>query len=235
MSKKIIIIPAFNEEKNIINLVSSILQNMPDYDYIVINDCSTDGTKRILEENHCNFLDLPVNLGIGGAVQSGYRYAQKYGYDIAVQIDADGQHDIRYLKEMEKRFEDDNVDMVIGSRFIRKDGFRSTQIRRIGIKYFSALIRLCTGRRITDPTSGQRMTGKRIIAEFANHYPRDYPEPETVVMALRHGYNIQEIPVVMHERNGGKSSIKRLTAIYYMVKVSLAILMETTRGTRWHA
>ena len=234
MFKKLIIIPAFNEEKNILNLIKSINQDMSDYDYIVINDCSTDGTKRIQEENHCIYLDLPVNLGIGGAVQSGYRYAQKYGYDIAVQIDADGQHDIRYLKEMEKQFKDDDVDMVIGSRFIRKDGFRSTQIRRIGIKYFSFLIRLCTGKRITDPTSGQRMAGRRIIAEFAENYPRDYPEPETVVMALRHGYHVREIPVVMHERNGGKSSIKRLTAIYYMVKVTIAILMETTRGTRCH-
>ena len=235
MYKKLIIIPAYNEEKNILNLIVSIQQEVPDYDYIVINDSSNDGTRRILEENDCNYIDLPVNLGIGGAVQSGYRYARKYGYDIAVQIDADGQHDIRYLKEMEKQLEENAVDMVIGSRFINKDGFRSTQIRRIGIKYFSFLIHLCTGKRITDPTSGQRMAGRKIIARFAEDYPRDYPEPETVVMALRQGYKIKEIPVVMHERNGGMSSIKRLTAIYYMVKVTMAILMETTRGTRCHA
>jgi len=233
--RKLIIIPAFNEEENILKLLSSIQKEAPDYDYIVINDCSNDKTKTILEENCCNYIDLPINLGIGGAVQSGYRYARKFGYDIAVQIDADGQHDIRYLKEMEKQLEENTVDMVIGSRFINKDGFRSTLTRRIGIKYFSMLIRLCTGKRITDPTSGQRMAGRKIIARFAEDYPRDYPEPETVVMALRQGYKIKEIPVVMHERNGGMSSIKHLTAIYYMVKVTMAILMETTRGTRCHA
>lgn len=230
MSKKLIIIPAYNEEENIVKTVSSIEQYAPDFDYIVINDCSTDSTKEVLERYQIKHIDLPVNLGIGGAVQTGYLYAKQYGYDIAVQMDGDGQHVPKYLNEMAEILTRNEADMVIGSRFINKQGFQSSYLRRIGIKYFSGLVFLCTGTRITDPTSGQRMVGKRIIAQFAEEYPKDYPEPETVVSILREGYTIKEIPVKMHERESGHSSIGFLNSIYYMIKVSLAILMATTKG-----
>ena len=232
MIKKIIIIPAYNEEESIIRTVSSIQQDAPDFDDIVINDCSTDSTKKLLLKNHINHINLPVNLGIGGAVQTGYLYAKRSGYDIAVQMDGDGQHVPKYLNQMADILSRDEADMVIGSRFINKTGFQSSHLRRIGIKYFSGLVCLCTGKRITDPTSGQRMVGKRIIAQFAEDYPKDYPEPETVVAILREGYTIKEIPVEMHERENGRSSIGFLNAVYYMIKVTLAILMVTTKGRK---
>ena len=232
MSRKLIIIPAFNEEKNILNTVRLIQRDAQDFDYIVINDCSTDRTREMLEDNGINHLSLPVNLGIGGAVQTGYRYALACGYDIVVQMDGDGQHVPGYLREMAELLEQGRADMVIGSRFIEKDGFQSSRVRRLGIRYFSGLVKICTGKRITDPTSGQRMIGRRVIAEFAENYPKDYPEPETIVMILNKGCVIREIPVRMKEREGGKSSIGFLNAVYYMVKVTLGILMEMTRRKR---
>lgn len=232
MHKKLIIIPAYNEEKNILRTIRVIETNVPDFDYIVINDCSTDRTGEILQDNGINHLSLSVNLGIGGAVQTGYQYAVEYEYDIAVQMDGDGQHVPGYLHEMSKILERGEADLVIGSRFINRVGFQSSGVRRLGIRFFSWLVRLCTGKRITDPTSGQRMVGKRVIADFAENYPKDYPEPETVVAVLRKGYLVREIPVVMKERGGGKSSIGFLNSVYYMIKVSLAILMEVTRGRK---
>ena len=234
MAKKLIIIPAYNEENNILRTINVIEKDAPDFDYIVINDCSTDRTEIILEENGINHLTLPVNLGIGGAVQTGYQYAQQHEYDIAVQMDGDGQHVPAYLDRMSEILEQGQADMVIGSRFIEKTGFQSSGFRRSGIRYFSGLIKLCTGRRITDPTSGQRMIGKRVIAEFAEEYPKDYPEPETAVTIMKKGYEVKEIPVMMKEREGGKSSIGLLDSMYYMIKVTLAILLETTRGRKQH-
>lgn len=234
MLRKLIIIPAYNEEEAILHTVSAIQKDVPEFDYVVINDCSTDRTGELLDDNQINHIDLPLNLGIGGAVQTGYQYAYHKGYDIAVQIDGDGQHVPKYLNEMAETLIHTDADMVIGSRFIQKDGFQSSHLRRLGIAFFSGLIRICTGERITDPTSGQRMIAKRIIGEFAENYPKDYPEPETVVSILRKGYKIKEIPVIMHEREGGKSSIGFIDSCYYMLKVTLAILMELTRGKRRH-
>lgn len=228
--KKLIIIPAYNESESIAKTVQSIKNNAPGFDYVIINDCSTDNTKEICEKNEFNYVDLPINLGIGGAVQTGYRYAEKYGYDLAVQVDGDGQHDPQFLQTMADYMETHNVDMVIGSRFIEKEGFQSSHMRRVGIRYFTGLIKICSGKKITDPTSGLRMIGKDIIRLFAEHYPKDYPEPETAVTVLRRGYKVDEIPVIMKERQGGTSSITFKKSIYYMVKVTLAILMETLRG-----
>lgn len=228
--KKLIIIPAYNESESIEKTIRSIESNAPGFDYVVINDCSSDNTREILEKNNFNYVNLSVNLGIGGAVQTGYRYAAKYGYDLAVQVDGDGQHDPVFLNMMAEYMERNEVDMVIGSRFIEKEGFQSTITRRIGILYFTGLIRLCTGKKVTDPTSGLRMVGKNIIKLFADSYPKDYPEPETAVTVLRKGYTIKEIPVIMKERQGGVSSINLKKSVYYMIKVTLAILMETIRG-----
>lgn len=230
--KKLIIIPAYNESEAILSTVETIRREAPDFDYLVVNDCSTDSTKQILEEHRLNFLDLPVNLGIGGAVQTGYMYAYRHGYDMAVQVDGDGQHDPAFLKTMADHLENHHCDMVIGSRFIRKEGFQSSRARRMGIQWFSWLIRMMTGVTITDPTSGLRMVGRKGMELFSKDYPRDYPEPETIVTLLNRNLKIEEIPVVMRERQGGTSSINLKKSVYYMVKVSLAILFERSRKNK---
>ena len=227
--KKLIIIPAYNESESIENTVRDIMENAPDFDYVVINDCSKDNTKAICEANGFNIVNLPINLGIGGAVQTGYKYALEYGYDIAVQVDGDGQHDPAFLNQMAEIIEKENLDMVIGSRFIDKEGFQSSFMRRVGIKYFTVLIKILTGKMITDPTSGLRMIGRNVIKLYASDYPKDYPEPESVVAALRRGMKVKEIPVVMRSRQGGVSSINPSKSVYYMIKVTLAILVESVR------
>ena len=227
--KKLIIIPAYNEQESIKKTVEDIMEKAPDFDYIVINDCSTDKTKEICETEEFNVIHLPVNLGIGGAVQTGYLYAARNGYDIAVQVDGDGQHDPQFLSKMADYMEAEHADMVIGSRFIDKEGFQSSGARRVGIKYFTMLIKLLTGTKITDPTSGLRMVNREIIEFFAEEYPKDYPEPESVVAILRRKKKVLEIPVIMRERSGGVSSISMKKSVYYMIKVSLAILIERIR------
>lgn len=228
--RKLIIIPAYNESACIENTVRDIMKNAPDFDYVIINDCSTDNTREICEKNGFNIVNLPINLGIGGAVQTGYMYAEEYGYDVAVQVDGDGQHDAQFLRTMADYLEEHQVDMVIGSRFIEKEGFQSSFMRRVGINYFTCLIKIITGKTITDPTSGLRMAGKNVIRLFANSYPKDYPEPESTVAALKRGYVVEEIPVIMRERQGGESSITLKKSVYYMIKVTLAIFMEALRG-----
>ena len=168
-------------------------------------------------------------MGIGGAVQTGYRYAYREGYDMAVQVDGDGQHNPEFLGRMAEYMHETNADMIIGSRFIEKQGFQSSGSRRIGIKYFTVLIKLLTGKTITDPTSGLRLVNRDVIELFAYDYPKDYPEPESTVAVLRQGKKVEEIPVVMRERNGGVSSISLKKSVYYMIKVSLAILIERIR------
>jgi hypothetical protein len=227
--KSIVIIPAYNEEKSIVNTVEDIRQNAPEFDYVIVNDCSSDNTLQICAEQELHVLNLPINLGIGGAVQTGYRYAYKNGYDFAVQFDGDGQHDAKYLQEMRDYMIKHQLDMLIGSRFIEKEGFQSSGLRRFGIRYFSALIRCLTGKRITDPTSGMRMVNRDIIGIYAESYPKDYPEPESVVAILNMKKTVGEYPVIMRERQEGVSSISPLRSVYYMVKVTLAILVEMLR------
>lgn len=227
--KKLIIIPAYNESECIEKTIENIQKNAKDFDYIIINDCSTDNTREICERNGFHIINLPVNLGIGGAVQTGYIYGIRYGYDMAVQVDGDGQHDAAFLQKMAECLEETGADMVIGSRFIEKQGFQSTGARRIGIRFFTWLIRLMTGKTVTDPTSGLRMVNRKVMAKFAKDYPKDYPEPETAVTVLHCGMKIKEIPVVMKERAGGVSSISMKKSVYYMVKVSMAIIIERMR------
>lgn len=230
--KKIVIIPAYNEISNIRTTVQDILDHAPGFDYVIINDCSQDGTMRFCTEQGMNIINLPVNLGIGGAVQTGYLYAWRNGYDVAVQFDGDGQHDASYLGEMADFLQEQQADMVIGSRYIKKEGFQSSGIRQFGIRYFSALIKLLTGKRVTDPTSGMRMVNRDVMKIYSEDYPVDYPEPESVVAILRMGKKVSEIPVIMRERQGGVSSISPRKAVYYMIKVTLAILMECLRKRR---
>ena len=228
--KKLIIIPAYNEDTSIVNTVKDIIENANGYDYIIINDCSSDSTLNLCCNNRFCVINLPINLGIGGAVQTGYKYAYLNNYDYVVQIDGDGQHNPKYLDAMFKTMIEEDADMVIGSRFINKIGFQSTKLRRIGIRYFSTMIYLLTGYFITDPTSGFRMVNKRLIEIFAKDYPRDYPEPESIVFALKNKFVVKEVPVIMRSRQGGVSSISFKSSIYYMIKVSIAIILERIRG-----
>lgn len=221
------IIPAFNEESNIRQLIGELKKL--EVDIIVINDKSTDNTLEVLRELKVNYIDLPCNLGIGGAVQTGYTYGVRNGYDIAVQVDGDGQHNPQYLLKIIAPIINEDADMIIGSRYINKEGFQSTTIRRIGIKYFSMLIKLLTGIKITDPTSGFRACNLKVMNYFANYYPTDYPEPESIVALLRQNYKVLEVPVTMSERRFGISSINFMRSIYYVIKVSLAILIDAFR------
>lgn len=227
--KSIVIIPAYNEEKSIVKTVQDICEHAPEFDYVIINDCSTDHTLSVCRKHHLHVLNLPVNLGIGGAVQTGFLYAHKNGYDYAVQFDGDGQHDAQYLQKMRDYMIEQNADMLIGSRFLEKEGFQSTGMRRFGIRYFSALIKFLTGQKITDPTSGMRMINRDILAMYSESYPKDYPEPESVVAIINSGKKVMEYPVIMRKRTEGTSSISPLKSVYYMIKVSLAIFLEMLR------
>ena len=228
--KKLVIIPAYNEAGNIEKTVNDIKENAPGFDYVIINDCSGDNTLEICLKNGFHVISLPVNLGIGGGVQTGYLYELRNGYDIAVQFYGDGQHNAAYLEQMSEKLQNEDLDMVIGSRYIEKEGFQSSGLRRIGIRYFTMLIRILTGKRITDPTSGMRMVNRRVIAEFSQDYPKDYPEPESVVTLLKRNRKVEEVPVLMNERVNGISSISMRNSVYYMIKVSLAIFMAVIRG-----
>ncbi|MCI8822567.1 MAG: glycosyltransferase family 2 protein [Lachnospiraceae bacterium] len=227
--KRLVIIPAYNECGSILKAVEDIREHAPGFDYVVINDCSTDGTPDVCREYGLNYVDLSVNLGIGGAVQTGYIYACQQGYDLAVQFDGDGQHDAAYLEQMAQVLVETGSNMVIGSRFIEREGFQSSGLRRVGIRYFSMLIRLLTGVRVTDPTSGMRMVDREVMRIYAASYPKDYPEPESVMAILRMKKKVTEIPVVMRQREEGTSSIGGVRSVYYMIKVTLAVLMERLR------
>ena len=222
----LVIIPAYNEENSIVDVVTKLEKDNPDVDYIVVNDCSKDSTRQLLQENNIRYLDLRQNLGIGGAVQSGYKYALENDYDIAIQLDGDGQHDSSFIGDLVKPIQDNLADIVIGSRFIDKEGFQSTLSRRMGISLLSSLIKLCCGIKINDVTSGFRAVNKKYIGIYSADYPSDYPEPEAIVQAAMKHAVIREVPVIMQERSGGKSSIFGWKTLYYMVKVSIAIIIS---------
>lgn len=219
----LVVIPAYNEEENILDTVRSV--QGAGYDYVVVNDGSKDSTLEICRRNGINVLDLPQNLGIGGAVQAGHKYALKFGYDVDVQVDGDGQHDPKYIDRLISGIRN-GADLVVGSRFLDNDeGFQSTFLRRVGIKWLSKLLMVFTGKTITDPTSGFRASGSNAIRLFCDYYPDDYPEPESIACAIKAGLIVKESSVSMNERQGGTSSIKGFSSIYYMVKVSVAIVL----------
>lgn len=226
MSKILIMIPAYNEEGSISRVVDYMIENYPNYDYVIINDGSIDDTEVICREKGYYYISLPINLGIGGAVQTGYQYAYENDYEIAIQMDGDGQHNIEYIENMIKPILANEADVVIGSRFIEKQGFQSSLTRRIGIQFLSVLINILCWKRVRDVTSGFRAVNRDYIEVFAYEYPTDYPEPEAIVEVLMHGGIVKEIPVVMNERMEGESSINFMKSIYYMIKVSLAIMVS---------
>ena len=225
--KVILIIPAHNEEDSIKKTINSI----KGYDYIIINDGSTDQTERILIDNDYNHISLCFNLGIGGAVQTGYKYASENNYDIAIQFDADGQHDAESIKDLIQPIIDDKADFTIGSRFVKKNSsnFKSSFLRRVGIRLISNVIFLFSKTRIYDTTSGFRAANKKAIAYFAENYPKEYPEPVSDYELIKLGYKVAEVPVKMHEREAGKSSIHSWKSAYYVINVLLSIFVIKIR------
>ncbi|NLC79397.1 MAG: glycosyltransferase family 2 protein [Ruminococcaceae bacterium] len=223
--KILVIIPAYNESESILEVLAELKKEAPECDYLVVNDCSTDDTAKKLRENGCSFVNVPVNLGIGGGVQTGYKYAVENEYDVTVQLDGDGQHRPDYIKAIVAPVADGRLDMCVGSRFIEGSGFRSSFMRRVGINLLCFLLKITCGVKMTDATSGFRACSKELTAFFASHYAQDYPEPEAIMSAVLSGYKVGEAPVEMRERQGGSSSIKPLNSAYYMFKVSLAIIL----------
>jgi glycosyltransferase involved in cell wall biosynthesis len=233
MSRHLAIVPAYNEAASVAAVVSEIHQHAPDFDVVVVDDGSTDDTSDRARSAGAAVLRHPYNLGIGGAVQSGYLYAAERGYDVAVQVDGDGQHDPRCLEQLLAHLrEHPELDMVTGSRFLAADGegFRSSAPRRLGIRIFAWVLSRIVGQRVTDPTSGLRMSGRRGIELFAQDYPHDYPEVEAVLLMHAHQLTSVEVPVKMRERTGGVSSINSTRSVYYMVKVLLAVFVGLFRA-----
>lgn len=233
MKRIAIVVPAYNEEASIEKVVNNIHAIAKKHDLllqpVVVNDCSKDTTGKIIADLNCVAINLPINLGIGGAVQTGYKYAYENGFDYAIQTDGDGQHPAEEIPNMLKVLEEKQLDVVVGSRFITKEGYQSSFMRRLGIQYFMFLNRVLIGLKITDNTSGFRLINRKALAIVSNYYPDEYPEPEAIILYHKRGLKIGEVPVVMLERQGGQSSISSSHSIYYMFKVSLAIIFTFIR------
>jgi glycosyl transferase family 2 len=233
MNRHLAIVPAHNEVEAIGSTIAAIRQWAPDFDVLVVDDGSTDATAERAHAAGAPVLRLPFNLGIGGAMQSGYMYAQERGYEVAVQVDGDGQHDPRHIRDLLDRLRaDPELNMVTGSRFLERnaEGYRSSVVRRVGIRVFSQVVSLITGGRVTDPTSGFRMTNRQGIELFARDYPHDYPEVEAILLMHAHRLRSCEIPVVMRPRLTGESAISSTQSVYYMVKVLLAVFVGLFRA-----
>lgn len=232
-NRNLAIVPALNEVDAIARTVSEIARWAPDFDVLVVDDGSTDATAPVAAAAGARVLRLPFNLGIGGAMQTGYQYARAHGYEVAVQVDGDGQHDARDISTLLRRLrEDPGINMVTGSRFLEcdNDGFRSSAARRAGIGIFARVASLLSGQRVTDPTSGFRMADRRAIELFARDYPHDYPEVEAILLIHAHRLRSCEAPVRMRPRTSGRSAISSLQAAYYMVKVLLAVFVGLFRA-----
>lgn len=224
--KTLIIMPAFNEEATVGDVISDLRKNAPEADIVVINDGSGDATARVARSTGVTVLDHPYNLGIGVTMQTGYKYARLKGYDIAVQVDADGQHRADQIERLMGPIIDGRADLVVGSRFISGGDYRPSFARSAGMAFFSRLVSLIIREKVTDTTSGFRAAGRRCIEFFSHHYPDDYPEVEALVLLHKKGFSIMEVPVEMSRRGGGRSSITPVRSVYYMVKVLLAILVD---------
>lgn len=221
----LIIIPAFNEEETLQGIILGIRKSMPQDHILVVNDGSTDSTGETARKEGVIVLEHPYNMGIGATMQTGFLFAFRNGYDIAVQIDGDGQHDPNYLQALMSPLLKGEAQLVIGSRYLEGQGFKSSIPRRVGILFFSFLYYILTGEKVTDPTSGFRAFDKKAIDFFSKEYPSDYPEVESLILLHRKGFIFKEVPVVMKERQGGVSSINLLRSIYYMIKVTLSMVI----------
>jgi hypothetical protein len=228
--RRVAIVPALNEEATVPHVIDELRAFDPGLDIVVIDDGSRDGTFEAAEARGARVLRLPFNLGIGGAVQTGFRFAFENDYDIAVRVDGDGQHDPSQLGLVLAPVLAGEADIVVGSRFAASaGGYRSSRSRRIGIRVLAWTVSRIVGQRVTDTTSGFQALNRRGIALFAADYPHDYPEVEATVMVFRHRLRLTEVPVTMRERGGGRSSITALRSVYYMVKVLLAIFVGLFR------
>lgn len=230
MAEVLILIPAYNEAGSIAQVVDEVKSHWPTADLLVISDGSSDATAAIARNRGAQVVELAQNLGIGGAVQTGYRYAQRHGYRVAVQIDGDGQHDVRELAPLLAAVLAGEVDLAVGSRYVTETGYRGDVSRRLGSWLLAHWVRLMTGQMVHDPTSGFRVAGPRAVALFAQEYPVDYPEVETLVLLRRQGCRLREWPVKMRPRMAGRSSITPLKSIEYMIKVSLAVFIQSLRN-----
>ena len=228
-NKALIIIPAYNEEKTVGQVVRDIYSIISAVDVLVVSDGSTDATAKEAKAAGAFVIELPVNLGIGGAMQTGYRYAAEEEYEYAVQVDADGQHDPKDLPKLLAEAEKKDANLIIGSRYVAKTGYQSTYARRFGMIMFSGFVQMAVGYPVKDTTSGYRVADRRVIQLFRDYYPLDYPEVEVLVLLHRHHVKIKEVSVEMRERQAGRSSITMLKSVYYMFKVSLAIGIEVLR------
>lgn len=231
--KSLAIIPAYNEEKNIVYVIRDLRQHSPWLDLLVINDGSADSTAELAAEAGAEVISLPVNLGIGGAVQTGFIYAYEQGYDIAVQVDADGQHRSEEIEKLVAPVLAGEVDVAIGSRFLQQTAYRGSSFRRLGIRFLSYTIKRIVRRSITDPTSGFRAYNRKALRLLSAHYSIDYPEPDAIVTLLKNGIRLNEVSVEMDERLHGRSSITPLRSAYYMFKVSLAIILNSMMAKLW--
>ncbi|HEY6149930.1 MAG TPA: glycosyltransferase family 2 protein [Gaiellaceae bacterium] len=225
----LVIVPALNEEHSLANVIAEIRSVDPRFEIVVVDDGSADGTSRVASAAGAIVVKLPYNIGIGGAVQTGYKYALERGFDIAVQVDGDGQHDPREIPRLLEPLLDGRADMVVGSRFAPGGGYRGTPLRRIGIHIFAAVVSLMVRARVTDTTSGFRAVSRKAIRLFALDYPPDYPEVEATVLLVRHKLRMLEVPVQMRVRETGASSITALSSVYYMIKVLLALFIGLFR------
>ena len=224
------VVPAYNESATITNVVEELRRHAPAFDTLVVDDGSTDDTNVLAHEAGATVLKLPFNVGIGGAVQTGFVYAREHGYDFLAQVDGDGQHDSVELERLIATMEEEAVDMVCGSRFLTDDHRYPAPIsRRTGIHIFAFLLSRIVGMRVSDPTSGFRLYNRRAIELFARYYPHDYPEVEAVLILHHHRMRMREIPVRMYTRGGGTSSISTGKSAYYMVKVLLALFVGLGR------
>jgi glycosyltransferase involved in cell wall biosynthesis len=227
--KRIAIVPAFNEEGAIGQVIDELRAFDPDLDVVVVDDASQDATRARAAGRGAHVVVLPFNLGIGGAVQTGFRYAAENGYDLAIRVDGDGQHDPAELGPLVEVVVSDQADICVGSRFAGADGYRSSPARRVGIRILARTVSWLTGQRVTDTTSGFQVLNRKAIELFAADYPHDYPEVEAALMLHKHRLRLAEVPVTMRERVAGRSSIRGLRSVYYMAKVMLAILIGALR------
>jgi glycosyltransferase involved in cell wall biosynthesis len=227
--RRVAIVPAYNEEQSVAKVVDELRAFDPGLEIVVVDDGSTDRTAEVARSRGAHVVRLPFNLGIGSAVQTGFRYAWQHGFDVAVRVDGDGQHDPAELGAVLEPVLAGEADVVAGSRFLGGDGYRSSRSRRVGIRLLALSVSALTRQRVTDPTSGFQAANRRAICLFAADYPHDYPEAEAAVMIAKHELTLREVPVAMRARETGRSSITAVRSVYYMVKVVLAIFVALFR------
>lgn len=226
MPRTLIIVPAYNEQESLAGVIEDLRTHFPAGDILVVDDGSRDRTIEIARSAGVHVASLPFNLGIGGAMQTGFRYAERNGYDVALQFDGDGQHLAKEIGGLLAQISESRADIVVGSRFLCENRYRAPFFRRIGIWIFSTVLSGILGMRVTDTTSGFRAANGKVIRFFARAYPEDYPEVESLVLLHRAGLRIAEAPILMRERTGGRSSITPVRSAYYMIKVLLAVFID---------